>query len=334
MPRIRLCSAGFVLWILILSGCGDLIVGEPDRTDNVADFEAAWSITRSVYPYFQFKRINWDSLRVMYRSRAEQSRGDEIFEVLFDLLAELRDGHVGLTTKGGYYVQTYQLPRTVRDRFAFDPLVVRKYFDKELKLAGDKKMEYETLSGNIGYIRFSTFTSGNWIQAFDGVLEYLRTTKGLILDVRNNGGGSDNTTDFVVSRFISAPLPRAPGYINGQLQSRQPLQPRGPFRYGNPVVVLINGVCFSATESFVETMKQLSTITVVGDTTGGGSGAPEYYSLPSGRRIRVSTKDFRRYDGLPIEWNGVAPHMRVAQTEVNIRAGRDLQLEYANAMLR
>jgi hypothetical protein len=334
LSLVRLAAAAFFFCALISSGCGDLIVGEPDRTDNVVDFEAAWSITKSVYPYFEFKGINWDSLHTVYRARAERSKGDEIFAVLFDLLAELRDGHVGLTTKGGYYVQTYQPPRTVRDRFAFDPLVVRKYFHQELKLAGDKNMEYEILSGNIGYVRISTFTAGGWIQEFHGVLSYLRNTKALIIDVRNNGGGSTNTSDVVVSRFLNSPLPYAPIYIKGQLQPSFFLQPRGPFRYANAVVVLINGVCFSTTEDFVEMMKQIPTVTVIGDTTGGGSGAPEYFSLPSGKQIRVSMKDIRRYDGLPIEWNGVAPHVRVAQTVFDVRAGRDKQLEYALALLQ
>lgn len=331
---ICLTIVALVLYAVISSGCGDLIVGEPEETDNVADFEAAWSIIDSVYPYFQFKQINWDSLYVIYRPRAEQSKGDEIFAVLFDLLAELKDGHVGLTTKGGFYVQAYQPPRTKRDQFAFNPLILRNYFNKELKLAGDKKMEYATLADSIGYVRFSTFTEGHWIQEFHNVLDYFRTTKGLIIDVRNNGGGSDNTTDIVVSRFISTPLPREPVYKNGQLISREPLQPQGPFCYAHSVVVLINGVCFSATEGFVEMMKQVPTVTVIGDTTGGGSGAPEYYSLPSGRHVRISTKDIRRYDGLPFEWNGVAPDIRISQTESDVQTGRDKQLEYALAFFQ
>ncbi|MBM4167538.1 MAG: hypothetical protein FJ215_00020 [Ignavibacteria bacterium] len=332
--RLRYGLAILVFFAIIVPACSDLIVGGPDPVDNVAEIEAAWRITKSVYPYFQFKGINWESLHPLYRVRAEQSSGDEIFVVLFDLLAELKDGHVGLRTKGGYYVQAYQPPRSVRDRFAFDPLVVRKYFDRELKLAGEKRIEYERMSSNLGYIRLSTFTSGSWILEFDAVLSYLRGTDGLILDVRNNGGGSDHTTDVVVSRFIDAPLPRAPGFVNGQLQSRQPLQPGGGFRYAHRVVVLINGVCFSATEGFVEMMKQIATVTVLGDTTGGGSGAPEYFSLPSGREIRISTKDFRRYDGEPIEWNGVPPHIRVVQTETDARSGRDRQLEQAIAVLK
>jgi hypothetical protein len=330
----RFSPYALALFVSAFFGCGDLIVGDPEPSNNIADFEAAWSITNSIYPYFQFKGINWDSLHGVYRTHAEQSKGDEIFTVLFDMLAELKDGHVGLTTKGGYYVRAYTPSRTVRDRFAFDPLVVRKYFDKELKLAGDRNMEYEMLSDTIGYIRLSTFTQGGWIQEFHTVLESFRNTKGLIIDVRNNGGGSTTNSDIVVSRFLSGPLAYGAVFIGGQLQPASQLQPRGPFRYANPVVVLINGVSFSTTEHFAEMMKQISTVTIVGDTTAGGSGAPEYFFLPSGRQIRISMKDFRRYDGIPYEWNGVPPEIRVEQTEEDIKRQRDKQLERAIELLK
>jgi len=81
-------------------------------------------------------------------------------------------------------------------------------------------------------------------------------------------------------------------------------------------------------------MKQIPTVTILGDTTGGGSGAPEYFSLPSGRQIRISLKDFRRYDGIPYEWNGVPPEIRVEQTEEDIKHQRDRQLERAIELLK
>lgn len=90
-------------------------------------------------------------------------------------------------------------------------------------------------------------------------------------------------------------------YIRGEYYEGSIVYPRGPYQYTNKVVVLINGVCFSATEHFVEDMKQIESVTVIGDTTAGGSGSPEYFSLPSGKQIRVSTKDFRRYDSLSYE---------------------------------
>jgi C-terminal processing protease CtpA/Prc len=76
-------------------------------------------------------------------------------------------------------------------------------------------------------------------------------------------------------------------------------------------------------------MKHIPTVTAVGDTTAGASGAPQLYALPSGREIRISTKNIPRYDGLPIEWNGIIPDIRVAQTEEDLKQGRDKQLEYA-----
>jgi carboxyl-terminal processing protease len=99
-------------------------------------------------------------------------------------------------------------------------------------------------------------------------------------------------------------------------------------------VLLIDGGCFSACEDFAEMMKHVPSVTAIGDTTSGASGAPQAFALPSGRQINVSTKDIRRYDGLPIEWNGVPPDILVRQTAEDVNMGRDKQLEYAIDFLR
>ena len=81
-------------------------------------------------------------------------------------------------------------------------------------------------------------------------------------------------------------------------------------------------------------MRRLPNVTLVGDTTGGGGGAPEYFPLPSGRQIRVSTKNLCRYDGSPVEWNGIPPDVVVMQTKSDLKGGHDLQFERACAFLR
>jgi C-terminal processing protease CtpA/Prc len=250
------------------------------------------------------------------------------------MLAELKDGHVDLKTQNGQDVRTYTPPRTTRDAFTFDPLLVRKYFTEETKSAGGDRMEYGILPDGIGYVRISTFENGSWIYDFSSVLDYLRGTMGLIIDVRDNGGGSTNMSDIVVSRFLTSPLPYFPIYKGGKQQPVYSLVPSGPFTYTNPVVVLINGVSFSTTECFAEMMKQIQNVTVVGDTTGGGGGAPEYYPLPSGRQIRVSTKNLCRYDGQPQEWNGIPPDIVIMQTKSDAKNGHDMQLERAIGLLR
>jgi carboxyl-terminal processing protease len=332
----------FLLLTASVLSCSDILVGPRDSNQNIEDFEAAWTRIKTVYPYLEFKHINWDSLHVVYRQRTEEARGDEFYLVLRDLLGELRDGHVYYHTDGGGEVYPFYPQRHFKDRHAYSPFVVRKYFDRDLRLTKSRTVEYEIMPGNIGYVFLSDFQENYLTDEFPGVLEYLRNTKGLIIDIRQKRGGSYQNVEAVVSRFISAPLQRPDFYLLGQKVDLSPLEPRGPFTYLNPLVVLINGSTFSAGELCTEMLKQLSQVTVVGDTTGGGSAGsqdhpPEAkgeFRLPSGKLIYVGTIDLRRYDGLTWEWLGIPPDIRIEQTEADINAGRDKQLEHALEMLR
>lgn len=330
----KCCWVAAASIIASIVGCSDLVVNPSKSNDNMADFQRAWTVTDSIYPYFRFKHINWDSIYTVYKPQAEEAKGDGIFQVLFYMLAQLKDGHVEVQTKGGFPVGTYTPPRDKRDRDAFSPLVVRKYFTGELNLAGGGRMEYGILPENIGYVRIAAFESGSWIHDFDNILDYMRDTKGLIIDVRGNGGGSTNQGDFVISRLLSSALPAAPAYFMGKLLTPSPLQPAGAFRYHKPVVVLQNGTCFSATEDFLNEIGQVPTVTLVGDTSAGASGFPQVFTLPGGIRVRISTHDFRRYDGQPIEWNGIVPDVLVMQTKADVDSGHDPQLARAIEILK
>ena len=324
------------LYLLIPSffflSCKDLIVTEPESNLNVEDFEAAWKRVKDVYPYLQFKKINWDSIYAIYKPLAEKAKGDEFYFVLRDLLAELKDGHVYYRTEGGGEVYPYYPQRHFKDRHAYSPFVVRKYFDKELRLTESKSVEYEILPGNIGYAFLSDFHKDYLTNEFPAVLEYLKNTKGLVLDIRQKRGGDYKNIEAVITRFLTQPLARNDAYTYGIKWNLPPFQPSGTFQYTKPVVVLINGSTFSAGEFTTEILKQLPQVTAVGDTTGGGD--ESLYFLPSGKSIEIGFIDIRRYDGLPWEWLGVPPDIRVEQTEADILAGRDKQLEYAIEMLK
>ncbi|UCH09707.1 MAG: hypothetical protein JSU61_10865 [Fidelibacterota bacterium] len=327
----------------LLCSCNQLLVDEAASDQNLADFDETWNIVNSRYPYLEWKQIDWDSIRTVYRPRAEQALGDEFYKVLYDLLYELKDGHVYYQTEGGGQVYPYfPTPRALRDRKAFSPYVVRKYFDKELRVTKEGGFEYEFLPGrNIGYVWISSFESENFNLRFAEVLEYFRDTEGLIIDDRNGSGGSLQSNMYAVGRFLSSPIDTIQVYdADGQRLDWPSYGPVGPFRYTAQVVVIINGGAYSARENFADKMKSLPNVTVIGDTTGGGSAGQNssgYYAgkhvLPSGKIINIPKFDIRRLDGLPWEDIGVPPDIRVLQTAADIKRGQDKQLEYAIELL-
>ncbi|MBP7461485.1 MAG: hypothetical protein KBA26_09360 [Candidatus Delongbacteria bacterium] len=334
----------FILISIVLAvRCTNLIVKPPDNDRNMADFEDAWKRIDDVYPFLELKGINWDSLYEIYRQKASEARGDEINRVLGDLLAELKDGHVYYKTNGGDEIYPYYPQRHFKDRHAYSPIVIRSYFDRELKVTGSGSAEYGITPENIGYVFLSDFHENYLMNEFPGIMQFLSSTQGLIIDIRQKRGGSYDNVLAVVSQFITVPFEKPKLYSLGEFIQQHPLQPAGEISpYIKPVVVLINGSTFSAGEVVTEMLKQLPNVTAIGDTTGGGGVASSItndpkavgeYMLPSGKIIYIGTGYIERYDGLSFEWIGVSPDIRVEQTESDIANGTDKQFEYALTML-
>ena len=58
----------------VLPACSD----PAGIVNGIADFEAAWSAVDSVYPFMEFKQIDWDDVGAAYRSSAEEADGNAI----------------------------------------------------------------------------------------------------------------------------------------------------------------------------------------------------------------------------------------------------------------
>ncbi len=111
--------------------------------------------------------------------------------------------------------------------------------------------------------------------------------------------------------------------------------PAGRIMWGKPVVVLCNRSTFSAANNFVSVMKCLPGVTVVGATTGGGSGMPFSSELTNGWGIRFSASPLRDPQGHLTEF-GVAP-TEGCEVDLDPYAaleGRDTMLDFAVAKLQ
>lgn len=329
-------ALGIYTLSLLFLQCSYIFEPDGEEVPPVKIFEDTWQVANNHYPFFAFKNIDWDGLHEMYYAKVQRVQGDEILVLIHDLLGELKDGHVWFYTHGGKRIRPFILPRILKDRKAFSLLVVQRYFKEPLSFAGYKRFYYGILSGNVGYIYISTFERDDtkWYLDFKDIIAKLSNTRGIILDVRQNSGGSDVVTRYIISFFLNQPV-ESPVWLNarGDTLPRYWINPREDIRYLKPAVVIQNGVCFSAAEEFINVIKELPQVTTVGDTTAGGGGAPEDFIIPGGFTIHISTRAQLGYHGEQIEWNGIPPDILIRQTEQNVEAGVDLQLEFAIQLL-
>lgn len=310
----------------------------PAERTPVAALDAAWAAVAADYPYLAYKRIDWEGLHEPYRRRAERSHPRRTVGLLSDLLATLSDGHVFLRSAGGEHVVPYVPPRMAEGRRTFQPWLPRRHLVGGASVVSGGRVAYGQLCGNVGYLYLSALEPPGVVTGFDVALAALGGTRALVLDNRSSAGGNRAEVYRIVARFLRGPLSAPPWYTRGERRQWPMIVPAGPHRWRRRVVVLVNGLTFSAAELFTDLMMRLPDVTVVGETTAGGSSgwdedAPGDHTLPGGVRLRIPTVDGRGTDGTPWEGIGVMPHVRAPQSADDLAAGRDRQLECALDLL-
>lgn len=325
-----------LLPFLFLSGCEDMSMqmsGNP-RTN----FDALWTILDRNYCFFDYKEIDWDALHEEYSRRITSNMdNDALFKLMGEMLAELKDGHVNLSAS--HDITRYW---NWQDDFPpnFDPAVQKHYLGNEDDYSRAAGMWYKILEDNVGYLYYSSFTSDVGEGSLDQVLNRLAICKGLIIDVRNNGGGNLTNVEKITSRFFNER--RLIGYISHKVgpghDEFSPLYPKyvessDRVRYQKPVVVLTNRGCYSATNEFVSIMKYAAKVTVIGDKTGGGSGLPFSSELPNGWSVRFSASPMFSAEKEHIEF-GVEPDVYVSMQQSDKDKNRDTIIEAARKILK
>ncbi len=321
----------YLISLIFMIGCHHLIVDETSSQLNALDFETAWEYINQNYPLIDYKDIDWVNVYMKYKARSENVVGDGIYQILFDMVGELQDGHASVVTLGGTKIRTFLPPRVAKSSGAFDPEVIRTYFDKKLLLTGNNTIAYEFIDNDIGYIRLSTFGSllDGRQHEFAECLNYLSSAEGIIIDIRENDGGSSRVYDHITGYLISQDI--LSGY---QISVREVIPPgtikrNSSLNFTKPIILLINGTCFSAAEVFADRLRGQDHITLLGDTTAGAgmsTNADGLFLLPSGKGIDLNLSAIFRRDSIPIEWNGVPPDIYVSQDSTDAHSGIDHQL--------
>ncbi|MBO5456916.1 MAG: S41 family peptidase [Muribaculaceae bacterium] len=318
---------------LLIASCHSV----EEHTNNPrGNFEALWTVLDEHYCFFKEKGVDWDAVHDKYVRRVgDEMTREELFKVCSDMLDELRDGHVNLTSpfNTSYYRKWWSdYPQNFSKR-----LVEESYFNFNYRQTGG--LMYGLLNENIGYIYYGSFSSPVGEGNLDNILYFLSAAQGLIIDVRDNGGGNLTNVEKLVARFITEPT--IVGYIShktgpGHDEFSEPraitYNPAdlGRIRWAKPIIVLANRSTFSAANNFVSVMKLLPGVRVVGATTGGGSGVPFSSEIPCGWSVRFSACSMLDAERVSTE-QGVAPTegCAVDMNPMDALAGKDTILEFA-----
>lgn len=312
-------------------------ITEPEYNDSPrGNFEALWKMIDEHYCFFREKQVNWDSIHRVYAPRFNDAMTDrQLFEVLDNMLAELRDGHVNLTSSfnvARYWAFHESYPSNYSDT------LIRRYLGTDYQIASGLK--YRILDDNIGYIRCESFQNSLGDGNLDDILLALQPCTALIIDLRNNGGGLITSAEKLAARFTNRPVDV--GFVRHKTgrahdafspMQQQVLNPARGIRWQKRVAVLTNRMVFSAANEFVKYMKCCPLATIVGDHTGGGAGLPFSSELPNGWNVRFSACPmFDRY-GNSTE-DGIAPDVNVSLSEADFLRGTDTIIEAARELLR
>lgn len=208
---------------------------------------------------------------------------------------------------------------------------------------------FRQLDGGIAYIALDQFENDADVQVFEAALPQILAARGLVIDVRRNGGGSTLYALQVLSHLTRAPLKMMDamtrnddiiGRAQGRARTDWTRVSGGAYRlpqklvFDGPVAVLTSARTISAAEDFTAMFKLMQRGITVGETTGGSTGQPLVLALPGGGSAYICIKRDVYADGSTFVGQGIAPDVEVKQTIAALRAGRDLALERAGAELR
>lgn len=311
-----------------------------ENNDYLGNFEACWTAMDEHYCFFDEKNVDWDKVYKGFLPYFRDSVTNVLqeFNLLGQMISTVRDGHVNLYAPfntARYWKWYEDYPDN------FDENLLKRYYlgTKSWIAAG---MEFTAFKDSVAYLRYASFSTTPGAANIDYMLSAVGFCRGLIIDIRDNGGGSLTNVPLIANRFatektcygyirhktgrghkdFSTPEPMYLEPVSGRVHWDASVQ---------PVVVLTNRHTFSAANNFVQAMRALAEtktidengvvnpkmIVIMGDRSGGGGGMPFETVLPNGWVLRFSACPILDHKKQQTE-EGIEPDIKVDMDSVSM----------------
>ena len=346
----------------------DMIIHRIDRKPAVCDtptpntplsnfdvFAQTWS---EQYGFFREKKVDWPQVVAANRARVtDATTPEQLFDIISGMISPLEDAHSYIGARsinrnfGGSRKSPSFLTGTERPQ---GYALVSAHLTSPLQSFCQGQVEFGMLAPDIGYVRIRSFNRYSKDGSFETGLAALeaaldtafanaRAWKGLVLDVRLNGGGADPYGIAIARRLTAtrytayAKQARNDPTDATRWSAEQPsiVEPSARPSFHGPVVELIGIQSISAAETFTQAlMNRTPKIIRVGETTQGVFSDVLGRTLPNGWNFGLANERFVT-NGKSYDNTGIAPDVAVESFTPAARAtGRDAGVEKALAILR
>lgn len=190
-------------------------------------------------------------------------------------------------------------------------------------------VEYEMVEGNIAYVALHTFNDQATAQLRAALKDLMaQNPKGLIFDLRNNGGGYLVTAIEVSSEFIPNGVIMYEEYGDGSRETYR--ANAGGLATEIPLVVLINEGSASASEITAGAIQDHGRGTLIGTVSYGKGSVQNWIPLRTEEGgVRITIARWLTPNEHQISEVGLTPEIEVEMTQEDYEAGRDPQLDAA-----
>ena len=197
-------------------------------------------------------------------------------------------------------------------------------------------IEFKTIENNIGYIKINSFGAGV-SKEFEKALNKLKNKAGLIIDLRNNPGGTlTEVVDIAESILPKGEIVR----IKYTDKQDKVYYSDGSSKLNIPLIVLVNEDSASASEILAGAVKDLKGGTVVGTTTFGKGIVQSVEKLDSGiGAISITNSKYYTASGNEIHGKGIIPNIEIHLDEkvkdnIYLTFDEDIQLQKAIEIIK
>jgi hypothetical protein len=309
-----------MLLTLLPVSCNGLFMEKEKANTAQNNLDLLWTIFDERYCFFEEKNVDWDAMyemknRELANFLIEDPHSMNLYFLLSTMLDALKDGHVSLSdgiSTASYSGWHAPYPENL------DAGRLGGYIGRRARHLNNETSVSILPDAPVGYIRCPSFSEKFNRNDLDDAMKRLEGLKGVIIDVRSNGGGLVSEAYLLASRFAREKT--HVGYVryktgkgHSDFSNFYPrhVEPGGAHPFHGKVVVLTNRKVYSAANLFVSIMSNLPQACTMGDCTGGGGGLPVTAELYNGWKVGLSTNpvfDTRRHSIEP----GLEPDYSIA----------------------